>query len=528
MTEYEKLYIEENAHKGTIVELVEKMRSEGMKVTYWGVKSYIYRNKIKYRTKTDITQERVRYILKNTNKTYKELAEDLEITPKNVGSICLQYGIDVKKLKTELTEEDDDIIINNLDKLSAYDIAKIIGVERITVSNRIKKLKQDNIISEQIRIKRKEIHLMTDKDRKFIEDNVSEIGVSKVALIINSDYRTVKNYCDDNDIKVPKAVNRYSEEEKKYFKKFVRENREKMTNEYMAKQLGIGTTTINKIKNEILVEDNEIGIAEEQKEYIESNSEYLTIHELSNNTGINEELVKIYCDVYGINYRKTVNYINKKEIEYIKNNYEIMTYSEIANELGIEDEIVKSLITDILNNIKIEASKEEKIKNNESKKLKNKSKTKKPRKFTDEEEKYIKDNIETKSIYKISREIGRSCGKIEKFCEESGLEFKATRTHNLTEDEKNYILENINKKPMYEIRDYIRRGYPKIEKFCKDNGIDINEKGMTEYAKKFVKENEGKYTIKELCSMFWIKNATLRIYLDNNNIKYKRVHKEKE
>jgi len=302
-----------------------------------------------------------------------------------------------------------------------------------------------------------------------------------------------------------------------------------------------------------------------QVEYIFENSEKYTTKKLSEKLNETNKLIDIsaydvryFCDKYNIKYLRYIisNEKNKEEmkkknseiIEYIKNNYLELEIKEMAKNLDVDTEEIEQYIKDrpvTFKRYKMVKYKKEHPTTDvfELSKIFGYSIPQVLRlcrelgytfnikdELTEKEIEFIENNFKHMPKSKMSEELGVQILLLNEYENTTGNKFKYYRCV-LTEEQRKYIKNNAEEKTVYQIELELNYEVPissiqeYVDKLVKNSEIKIKvDSGraekikLTDYQKKYMKENAAIKTEKQVAQDLKIKVGTIKAYCKKHNI----------
>ena len=225
-----------------------------------------------------------------------------------------------------LTNEQEKYIIDNCSIKSLTQIAKDIGIPDYKVEEFVK--------LHKLKIKYNIKHF-TEEDKNFIEKNASKMTVCELATKLNRSTGSIKSYLKGHNIKCEyERATRMTEEEINYIKN----NYLFMNWAQLAKTMHRDITTIYRIKRQLNLKTKGRLLSEEEKEFIKNN--YTTMNDVQIAKHLERNVRAIW------HFRHRHNLISKynltvEEKEFIKNNYEKLSISQISKKLNRTEQTIK-------------------------------------------------------------------------------------------------------------------------------------------------------------------------------------------
>jgi len=376
--------------------------------------------------------------------SYKEISKELKIPYSTVKTFCESEGIKAK-IQRKLLVQEKKFILNNEGLISNYAIAKKLDISQGTVHNILK-----NRVNKEKEIKRELeilVYIKGNNDKPALEI-AKNIGISR---------NTVINYATDYGIKLTNKFNimRY-----------------------------------------------------EDKKKLEEKTKYLNLDEISEITDKKKVCIKKYCKKHNIDFTEEQRGLSEEEKKFIVTNKDNMTIKEMAKELELSDTKVRQFLYKNKYRFKRELAKYER-------------KNTKVEGYTDAEKETMHKYSEYMTIEEMAIKINRTYKSVANYYYINRLKYTPKiniggRKNKYVEIE-NLIINNINKMTVEEMTRKFNISKNKIYEIGREHNLKfLNRKKETNL--KYIRENNNKLTLEELAEDLKLSIETIKKYAKELNM----------
>ena len=311
-----------------------------------------------YKIRDMLSKKDKEFIIENKdNYTKSEFAKMFNCSKCAINNIYKKYNITDYKLGIKkLSDEDEKFIIENKDKYTITKFSKMLNCSETVISRIYKKY---NITDYK---KLPNIKILSDEDEKFIIENKDKYTQSEFAKIFNCNStlisRVYKKY-NITDYKL--GIKKLSDEDKE----FIIKNNNKYTKTEFAKMFGCSICVIKNIYKRHNIKHNIKILSDKDEKFIIENKDKYTQSEFAKIFNCNEIVISRVYKKYNITDYKTYKILSDKDEKFIIKNKDKYTQSEFAkifncNEIVISRVYKKYNITDY-KTYKILSDKDEKF-----------------------------------------------------------------------------------------------------------------------------------------------------------------------